>query len=87
MSAYSRPRRISSEHIQPLIGGTIRRARQMRYDLPASIVTQMMAERQRSAGVAVLAGPPRNPAVEAYRRGSEATVRRMPSGFGHTDTV
>lgn len=61
--------------------------RHPQYGLPATFVTQVMIERQRSAGQPQYFRPARNEAVEAYRRGGKVTVRHLPVGYGHAEVA
>lgn len=64
-----------------------RRVTNANYGASASLITQVIIERQRSLGKPRLVRKPLNCAVDAYRSGGTVAIKRAPAGLSHRQDV
>jgi hypothetical protein len=58
-----------------------------RYGLPASFITQLIAEREQFAVQRKLRRSGTDKALVAYSDGAKSRVRQMPKGYRHSETA
>jgi|GEM_PF-3182005 len=83
MSAYPTVYRPDLAHTGERRQGDRRRPSQY----PSAFVAQVLSTHRRPDAPVQEIVTPRNPAVEAYNSGSKVTERRMPAGYGWTETI
>jgi len=88
MPAYNGKTSTSLKQNLPVLHQAARRhVNGTRFDLPSALVAHLMVDHQRARLQPQFSQPPRNVALDTYRKGAKITDRRVPPGYRQTQTV